>query len=179
MSISAFAAETVVSGSDPAALTPNPATSAVDVVVTDETAIVYNVEIVWGDLTFEYAKGTWQPGSHTYSGLGFATSGEKATTTSADITVKNHSNAQVTYSAEFATGGNTVTDSNGAVTATLTSATTGTLNDAAKEAYNDVSKAPKGTFTVGVAVIDEEALVDVTVGTIEVTIGVPDPDPAG
>ena len=66
---------------------------------------VYNVDITWGSLEFTYtgeSKGTWNPDTHTYTDK---TAGSWRCDLGAnDITVVNHSNAQVnaqlTYTAK-------------------------------------------------------------------------------
>lgn len=162
MSVFAFAAEeeeTVAGGSDFATGSAN---EAVKVEVTGGSK-VYHVVVVWGNLTFTYNKGTWQPESHTYDGIGFATEGTtKLMTTSKIITVYNHSNAQVNYVAAF--------DGESAkpgVEATLSGNTTATLANAEGTSYAD---APKNSFTVTVEVTNEDKLESVVVATIKVTI---------
>lgn len=104
MSVTAFAAEDT--GNKPGD------TQTIDVTAKSTSsgtseATVYSVDISWDSMTFTYSESgtkTWNPADHTYT---TSTSGGWDKTT-ANVTVTNHSNAEVdvavTYSAVDGTG---------------------------------------------------------------------------
>ena len=86
-----------------------------DVNVTVVSDPVYKIDIKWGnndsddDLTFKYT-GEWNPNSHKYTGAW-----DSATK---DIELTNHSNAKVSYDAQFL-GNKSATSTKSGVTATI------------------------------------------------------------
>lgn len=78
---------------------PYTAIGDVTVTITPPTVDpVYKVDVVWGDLDFEYSFGTapsWDPESHTYSG---GTNVGWQGATSGTVEVTNHSNAALKVS---------------------------------------------------------------------------------
>lgn len=105
---------------------------------------IISVDVAWQDMNFIYyasQQGTWDPSEHKYTGETSA----KWNKTTSDITVTNHSNAEVTATLSYTQSVTTVTGS--------LSASELTLESAAQEKYmgeND-DKAPSATstFTIG------------------------------
>lgn len=128
------------------------------------TEPVYSVDIAWDNMTFTYSESgvrIWNPENHTYTAN---RSGEWDKTT-ADITVTNHSNADVTvkltYTADTANG-------NTGVTGTLSNA--GGILAAGAEGKPDEAEQIISTLTVSGIPNGNVTADGVRVGTITVTI---------
>lgn len=120
---------------------------------------VYKVDVEWTDLTFTYTGGTWNPDNHTYSSGGTLSNGGNGS-----ITVTNHSNWAVKYSAGFADNSDTA-EKNG-FTATLTN-----YGETSIDACDiGVAEAPSETIGVTVTAGDVTATENFTLGTITVKI---------
>ncbi|MBQ9980653.1 MAG: hypothetical protein IJP23_06305 [Oscillospiraceae bacterium] len=83
----------------------------------DNSGIVYSINIEWDSLNFKYdnGTGTWLPASHTYqqndAGWVANTSGGQELVDSkvnSTVTVTNHSNAPIWYTAEYTKDGTPV-----------------------------------------------------------------------
>lgn len=61
---------------------------------TSQSEPVYSIDVIWTDLTFTYTEGTaqWDPSNHDYSST---VEDPKWTDSTGEITVTNHSNAQI------------------------------------------------------------------------------------
>lgn len=148
----------------------------VNVTVSSDSAKVYKVTIIWGDLTFEYAAdGVWDPDTHTYEGDGAwqVNNDQQAITNGVQstITVVNHSNAVVNAQASYPNttlmeGVNIVCD-----------VASKTLESAADYAYNQESLTT-GEHTATITVSATGAPTNLNVGTtvldkVTITITVP------
>lgn len=95
LSIPAFADQSIES--------ENGSTNAIPVKIKTENtteASVYKVDVSWESLEFTYVfgnKGTWQPGSHSYANPVQGTWKNNKTTST--ITVTNHSNVGISFTA--------------------------------------------------------------------------------
>lgn len=125
------------------------------------TDTTYSVDIAWDDMTFTYHESgsrTWNPANHTYTDK--TTAGWDKTT--ADITVTNHSNADVdinlTYVPETGTGVDGVLD-------TLSYRLAAGVEDKYTEADSR-----KSTFTISGAPNETVNADGVKVGTITVAV---------
>lgn len=106
----------------------------------DPAATVYYVTVDWESLDFTYNLGTWNPENHSYAGGGW---GEK---TAANITVKNHSNTDITVDANFKNNEKTITNEEMNVTANIT-----LLNqelESAENSYGEFENADSTTIRV-------------------------------
>ena len=155
LSLSLFAfADTITSLDVPATETGN-----VNVTVTDSRrpeAITptYNVVVTWGDLNFTYdITGDWDPENHKYEG-----SWNK---TSADITVTNHSDAEIKVDASLS--GDVTKNS---VTASLSNDSF-TLDSAVGTTYGD---APNQNITVNIDGNPDTTNTTFELATVTVTI---------
>ena len=122
---------------------------------------IYNVDLVWGDLTFTYSETTektWNPNTHTYTTE--TTGGWDKTT--ADITVTNHSNVAVAVSMSVTS----VADTGVAVSLTGGNATLA----AGVEGDVDGAASVTGTVTVSGKPNDTVTEAGVKVASITVTI---------
>ncbi|MDO4325315.1 MAG: hypothetical protein Q4E24_04635 [bacterium] len=88
-------------------ITTNPGSDSKNVtgnyVAGGSAGTVYKVDITWGDMKFTYTAaggGTWDTTTHSYSG---ATQGGWSSESNT-ITLKNHSNAEITAALSFAGG---------------------------------------------------------------------------
>ncbi len=112
---------------------------------TNTPAVVYSVDIVWGntDFTYDFGTGsTWDPDTHTYTGGSQAGWDQESTT----ISVTNHSNSAVTLSVGFNGGVDKTATTNG-VTSTVSSVS---LVLASAEG-TALSSAPSTSLTVSVS----------------------------
>lgn len=128
------------------------------------TETVYSVDITWGNMIFTYSESgvrTWNPENHTYT----ANKSGGWDKTTADITVTNHSNADVTvkltYTADTANG-------NTGVTCTLSNA--GGILAAGTEGKPDEAEQIISTLMISGAPNSNVTAAGVRVGTITVTI---------
>ncbi len=145
--------------------TTTPATGAVKatyVAGATNTDKVYSVDVTFGDMNFTYtdtATGAWNPENHSYPDTVPAAWNK----TSADITVKNHSNAAVAVTVAYAKDAGYTGAVNGAISEgsfDLESAEGTAVAEApAKTVTFTISGAPENTMTTAT-----------TVGTITVTI---------
>lgn len=147
-SVPAFAADTIGKGG-----------SAVkDVKATysagDSAAIVYSVDITWGEMSFTYNDGAWDPDTHKYD----ASWSPKGNT----VTVTNHSNTAVTAKLSY-TAADNYTDIAGKFEK-------GELN-LATAVGTDISNAPHDSDTLTVSgALSSETLADTVIGTVTVTL---------
>ena len=147
-SVPAFAADTIGKGG-----------SAVkDVKATysagDSAAIVYSVDITWGEMSFTYNDGAWDPDTHKYD----ARWSPKGNT----VTVTNHSNTAVTAKLSY-TAADNYTDIAGKFEK-------GELN-LATAVGTDISNAPHDSDTLTVSgALSSETLADTVIGTVTVTL---------
>lgn len=154
MSTVAFAATTEKSGNLTAANLPWKSDGKEVNITIGAEAIVYNVDIVWQDLTFTYSNNqTWNPDTHTHTG----TSGWDVAAIDNAIVVKNHSNAKVTVSTE-----KTAEANNKGVEFYVTTAGSETLNSAVGTA---VDEAPSVSYKVE---LGGNAPNDLTAGTFKI-----------
>ena len=131
----------------------DPQTSDVKVNVAGAET-VYKIDVEWGNLTFNYNGSTWDTSTHQYTGGNW----ESDTTT---VTLTNHSNAAVNYTAAF--------DESDSVTANGVTATlTGRTGELATAEGTAVEEAPEGTFNVSVNGTPTAG--SFTVGTITITL---------
>lgn len=119
---------------------------------TDDTA-VYRVEVDWTSLDFTYKSPMWDPDNHEYKGGEWYVGTTK--TNKGTITVTNHSNWGISYSALFGTSATSKTENN--VKAVLSN-NTGDITYCAP-----AGTAPSATATV-------------TVGLDDTTAGIPTED---
>lgn len=136
-------------------------------VSVDEAGKVYYVVITWGNLNFSYDNSTsvWDPVQHKYVENG--TAGAGWSHASANVTVVNHSNAEVYLKVNYdTTGGEEIAG----VTVTFTGNTTATLT-AVKPVNIEEFKESEHSYTCTVAVsgVPQETK-SVTAGTITITI---------
>ncbi len=168
MSITAFAGET------PSTPTPTTVTDItnlgdngshdVKVKYDDSTnTTIYSVDIVWGDMQFDYSAGTWNPTTHSYSSD--ATAGFKAAAEGGDkVTITNHTNKAVTATVAYTSE------------ASYSSAITGTVTPAdateiATAVGTETSAAPKQEFTLALGGAPADQLASYTkVGTLNITL---------
>jgi len=123
---------------------------------------VYSVDVTFGDMNFTYtdtATGAWDPATHSYPDT-VAAAWNK---TSADITVKNHSNAAVAVTVAYAKDAGYTGAVDGAISEGSfdleTAEGTAFANAPAKTVTFTISGTPETTMTTAT-----------TVGTITVTI---------
>lgn len=158
------------------------ANGVVQVMVEDTSATtVYKVDVTWSDLQFTYVFGSWNPSTHTYNEGSWKDDMDSAT-----ITIENHSNNSIDFSAQIE-GGLTHADSTYGVTSTLTAGTVhdddgemaaeadsiaGYLVSADAAAYRNAA-APKATINLDISGTPRVFTTGGTfedVGTITVTI---------
>ncbi len=167
MSVTAFAGET------PSTPTPETVTDFTDlgtagnhevqVKYDDSTnTTVYSVDIVWGDMQFNYKAGTWNPATHSYTAD--ATAGFTAATTGGDkVTITNHTNKAVTATVAY-----TQEASYNAITGSVTPAAATEIATAVETAVAD---APKQEFTLALGGAPADQLTTYTkVGTLNITL---------
>lgn len=161
MSATAFAAEGSVTNQGIGDQTID-VTARYTVSTSSET--VYSVDITWDNMIFTYSESsvrTWNPENHTYT----ANRSGGWNKTTADITVTNHSNADVTvkltYTADTANG-------NTGVTGTLSNA--GGILAAGEEGKPDEAEQIISTLTISGTPNGNVTADGVRVGTITVTI---------
>ena len=156
MSVAAFAEGDELRPSFPNDGDPSGNTSEGEVNVTIQNGsqtVVYKVDVIWDALTFTYdfgAGSTWDPTTHTYTdgtGAGWVVGEECLASASANITVKNHSDAVVYAAAAFA-GGQTKVENGVQVDVADTVLE---LGNAAEEAYADLNNTPTKTIEVTVS----------------------------
>ncbi len=161
-------------GDSPTFSTTGGATSTGDVYInvygaypTQASEGTYKVEVEWTSLEFTYNNGTWDTGSHSYTG----STGWQDNKSSGTIKVTNHSNWSIKHSAAF-TDGTTATKNN--VTATITPPTTNadTLSACPISSGGTTSTAPSVTYTVNVALDDDSKGVTAKEGFILDTVTV-------
>lgn len=157
VTVTAFAADTTISGtSDAATKTVTASYSS-----GSGSGTVYSVDITWGSMAFTYSEGssgTWQPDSHSYSSGstgGWSNSGNT-------VKVTNHSNtpvtAELTYTPE--TGFEGISGSFDHDTMSLATAV-GT----------EVANAPTDTAILSLSgQLGSSVTASTTIGTITVTI---------
>ena len=147
LSIPAFAAESIGSATG--------STNQIPVQVKTEStteASVYKVDVSWTSLEFTYVfgnAGTWQPGSHSYTNEVAGTWKDGKTTST--ITVTNHSNVKVNFTAKIVDA-----DANdNEVTATLKTTGEGAAQVSGEleraTVNTDQNAAPTTTVTVQIA----------------------------
>ena len=157
-----------------------PQTSTKDVKVTVKNTIsapVYSVDVTWESLEFTYTFGsshTWKPQDHVYNDNGESSwSGtNQGNDNTANIVVKNHSDAAVIVNAGFGAEKKTTAEANG-VTATLDGDISNkSLESAATAAYGNFDGAAKAEMTVTVTGVPTNTNADavITVGTLNVTV---------
>lgn len=187
MSTVAFAEDFVGNGEWNEETLGDKSTNNVQVTVNNGgDAIVYRIVITWEPLAFTYDFGSgavWNPETHEYD-LPNDADGWGGNNT-ADITIKNHSNADVNFSTAF-NYDNTpaVSATEKGVTAALASAgateengkLSSTIESADADAYRDmngdgvVDGTPTATITVTVSGTPTVTTGNIAVGTITVTI---------
>ena len=114
-----------------------PSTWTGDYTDVDPTGATYDIDIDLLEVTFKYTFGAYDSDNHTYANTGW----DKTT---ADITVKNHSNTSIKVEAAF----NGAVTANG-VTASLTKASIAKIESAVGKAATDEAT-PKDTITVAI-----------------------------
>ncbi len=117
---------------------------------TPKPAGAISVDITWGDLSFTYTKGTWDPSTHTYSGEGWIPD----ETDGNCITVTNSGELETSLAIRYDA-------------AQGYEAITGTLSEAAAVLPAGEEK----MFYLTLAGKPEAEVPDVTIGTITLTIG--------
>lgn len=127
---------------------------------SNQTSAVYKVDVTWTNLEFTYTSGKWNPETHTYS-----TGGTLSNDGEGSITVTNHSNWAVKYTAGFGTNGNETSTSTDGFTATLSNSSN-SINACAIAATD----APNAEIGVKVTAGAVTATDDLTLGTITVKI---------
>lgn len=159
MSVTAFAAESELTGSDKSESVNVTAKYASGIT---EAGTVYNVDVTWDSMEFTYTVGgvnTWNPETHQYEVVG---AGGAWNHTTSKVTVTNHSNVAVTAKFSFApVEGGTVTGSFDKSSVELPSAV--------GKAVNAAELTGTSTFTIGGTVASTQTEV-ATVGTITITI---------
>ena len=159
------------------------ASANVNVQLTDEDGSVltldkvYNVEVVFDELTFKYqaavsndgTKAVWDPSSHTYTVGENGTDISFSTPADQSIVVKNHSNAEVGVTANFVGDSKTSAIKNG-VNSTISNNDTTLASAALGASYNNVGAAPSTTYTVGMEGTPTMDELTFLVDTITVTI---------
>lgn len=138
--------------------------------VDGAAATVYHIVIDWDSLTFTYDYGettqVWDTENHQYQTTTGTQGWDK---TSATITITNHSNAAVGYTASFSNSDEQKSATVRDATATLDK-TSGTVATAAQAPYLGTKNAPKETVTVAISGKPEKANSEFVVGTIYLTI---------
>lgn len=160
MSVTAFAAtdNTTLEGG-----TSGGKTHDVEVKYDDSTnKTIYSVDIVWGDMQFDYSAGTWNPTTHSYSSD--ATAGFTAAAEGGDkVTITNHTNKAVTATVAY-----TSEASYTAISGTVTPADATPI---ATAVGTETSAAPKQEFTLALGGAPADQLASYTkVGTLNITL---------
>ncbi len=149
-SVPAFAADTDTIGKGGSAVKDVKATYSAG----DSATIVYSVDITWGEMSFTYNDGAWDPDTHKYD----ASWSSKGNT----VTVTNHSNTAVTAKLSY-TAADNYTDIAGKFEK-------GELN-LATAVGTDISNAPHGSDTLTVSgALSSETPADTVIGTVTVTL---------
>ena len=161
LSVTAFAAEGSDTGIQPGE------SSSIDVTAKTEsdtsTETKYSVDITWESMTFTYTeKGTkvWDPATHTYS---TDTTGSGWDKTTAEITVTNHSNAEVTATVTYAEA-----DQSSGITGTISNGSK-TLASGVEGKYDDADSL-EATLTISGTPADSVGADGVVIGQITVKI---------
>lgn len=167
LSIPAFAEQSIES--------KNGSTNQIPVQIKTENtteASVYKVDVSWESLEFTYVfgnNGTWQPGSHSYENE--VTGTWKNNKTTSTITVTNHSNVGINFTAAIADADAEDND----VTATLKTTgagaaqVTGKLSRATEG--SEQNEAPTTTITVEISgAPTDEAAEAKTIANVTVTL---------
>ncbi len=168
MSVTAFAGET------PSTPTPETVTDftnlgtagnhEVQVKYDDSTnTTVYSVDIVWGDMQFDYSAGTWNPTTHSYTAD--ANAGFKAAAEGGDkVTITNHTNKAVTATVAYTSEASYSTAITGAVTPAA-------ATEIATAVGTATANAPKQEFTLALTGTPAAQLASYTkVGTLNITL---------
>ena len=155
--VTAFAAETTLDGSS------NSTTGDVIVNINGATDLVpvYSVDVKWESLDFAYnftSTDVWNPEDHVYD----TTGGGGWSTTSATITVTNHSNVPVRALASFSGNASSLTRND--VTASISNPSF-TINSAVG---TNPDAAPNGSFTCSVSGVPSVTS-GFTIGTITIS----------
>ncbi len=120
----------------------------------DSATIVYSVDITWGEMSFTYNDGAWDPDTHKYD----ASWSPKGNT----VTVTNHSNTAVTAKLSY-TAAKNYTDISGKFEK-------GELS-LATAVGTDISNAPHDSDTLTVSgALSSKTLADTVIGTVTVTL---------
>ena len=144
--------------------TTTPATGAVKATYTagaTDDDKVYSVDVTFGDMNFTYtdtATGAWDPATHTYPD----TTPAAWDKTTAEITVKNHSNAAVAVTVSYAKDAGYT----GAVTGNITNGSF----DLATAVGTAVENAPSATATLTISGAPVDGVDNTTIGTVTVSI---------
>ena len=138
----------------------NTATGVVHVTVTNSVTTTYKVDVTWESLDFAYNYGGYDTSSHLYTG------GWVDSRTTSTVTVTNHSNAPIRFSAE---ANKEAADGLEGVTLALEGTYT---NVDLLSAYGTSGiNVPKATFTVKVGGAPAQTtMTDAKLGTVTVTI---------
>ena len=117
-------------------------------------AQVISVDITWGDLSFTYSDGTWNPETHTYDGAGWTVDEEGGNS----IKVENTGNADVNVTYEYKAEETGIT---------------GSFTDGETPVSEPVSLPENGSSTVYLILAGkpEQELKKATIGSVTVTIG--------
>ena len=144
--------------------TSTPATNAVKATYkagTSSDTTVYSVDVTFGDMNFTYtdkSTGTWDPATHSYPD----TVAAKWDKTTAEITVKNHSNAAVAVTVSYAKDAGYT----GEVTGNITNGSF----DLATAVNTAVENAPSATATLTISGTPVDGVDNTTIGTVTVSI---------
>ena len=113
-----------------------------------------SVDITWGELSFTYSDGTWNPETHEYDGEGWTVDKEDGNT----VKVENNGNTAVSVSFTY--------------TATV-DGITGSFTDGEKPVSAPVALPANNSSTVYLILADkpENELEKATIGSVTVTIG--------
>ena len=117
-------------------------------------AQVISVDITWGDLSFTYSDGTWNPETHTYDGAGWTVDEEGGNS----IKVENTGNTDVNVTYDYKAVENGIT---------------GSLTDGEKPVSAPVSLPENGSSAVYLILAGkpEKELEKAIIGSVTVTIG--------
>ena len=117
-------------------------------------AQIISVDITWGELSFTYSDGTWNPDTHEYDGEGWTVDKEDGNT----VKVENNGNTAVSVSFTY--------------TATV-DGITGSFTDGENPVSAPVSLPANNSSTVYLILADkpENELMEATIGSVTVTIG--------